>query len=48
MDLKGRQIVRIPFLIYGNLFLMITQAIARGQEYAADRLSGTLYGPELG
>jgi heat shock protein HtpX len=48
MDLEARQIVRVPFLVYGNLFLIITQAIARGQEYVADRLSGTLYGPELG
>jgi heat shock protein HtpX len=48
MDLEGRQIVRIPFLIYGNLFLAITQAIARGREYAADRLSATLYGPAIG
>ncbi len=33
-----------PFMWYGNLFLRITHAISRRQEYNADRLSARIYG----
>jgi Zn-dependent protease with chaperone function len=33
-----------PFIWYGNLFLRITRAISRSQEFNADRLSARIYG----
>lgn len=35
-----------PFIGYGNLFLRITHAVSRRQEYTADRLSAQIYGPD--
>jgi Zn-dependent protease with chaperone function len=35
----GSAWVHEPFLAYGNLFMRVTQAIARGQELAADRMA---------
>jgi heat shock protein HtpX len=35
-----------PFMLYGNLFLRITHAISRQQEFNADRLSARIYGRE--
>ncbi|MBL8896548.1 MAG: M48 family metallopeptidase [Planctomycetes bacterium] len=43
--LEGRgSALRHPFRWYGNLFLRITHAISRAQEYAADRLAARLVG----
>ncbi len=38
--------IQKPFIWYGNLFLRITHAISRQQEYAADRLAARIYGPD--
>ena len=42
----GSTVLRLPFEIYGNVFLRITHAISRAQEYAADRLAATTVGAE--
>ncbi len=41
---SGRVLVRLPFLWYGRLFLRITQAVSRRQEFAADGLGARLVG----
>ncbi|HYZ28116.1 MAG TPA: M48 family metallopeptidase, partial [Thermoleophilaceae bacterium] len=41
-----RNIVRWPFQWYAQLFLRITNAISRRQEFAADRLSARVASPE--
>ena len=45
-SLFQRVIVRGPFLLYGRLFLRITNAVSRRQEFAADSLSARLTSPE--
>jgi heat shock protein HtpX len=40
------KIVEAPFRLYGNVFLRITHAISRAQEYAADRLAANTIGSE--
>lgn len=42
----GDGFIQKPFEWYGNLFLRITQAISRRQEYAADALAARVVGPE--
>lgn len=36
--------LHLPFRWYGNLFMRITQAISRAQEFTADRLAATIVG----
>jgi len=38
-------LLRLPFLWYGKLFLRITHAVSRQQEFAADRLAARITGP---
>jgi len=38
------ELLRVPFELYGRLFLRITQAISRAQEYAADALAARTQG----
>lgn len=40
------QIASLPFKAFGELFLRVTLAISRAQEYAADALAARLEGPE--
>lgn len=40
------QIASLPFKVFGELFLRVTLAISRAQEYAADALAARLEGPE--
>lgn len=40
-------IVQAPFVFYGNLFLRITQAISRHQEYVADGLAAASSGSDV-
>lgn len=42
----GKSILQDPFRWYGNLFLRITQAISRRQEYVADALSASVVGKQ--
>ena len=37
-------VLRIPFWLYAMLFLLITQAVSRRQEYKADQLAAQTYG----
>ena len=37
-------ILQTPFVWYGKMFLRITHAVSRGQEYAADRLAASIAG----
>jgi heat shock protein HtpX len=37
-------LIRLPFYGYGKMFLRITQAVSRSQEYSADRLAARLAG----
>ena len=39
-------IIRWPFYLYGKMFLRITQAISRRQEYNADILAAKVAGPQ--
>ena len=50
----GRAIVRlrehsswlhVPFILYATLFLRLTRAVSRYQEYAADRIAASVAGP---
>lgn len=40
----GSSVIHVPFEWYGNMFLKITQAISRSQEYAADALAAEVVG----
>lgn len=42
---KRSGLLQAPFLAYGRLYLRITQAVSRAQEFAADALSARLAGP---
>jgi heat shock protein HtpX len=37
-------VLQMPFVWYGKMFLRITHAVSRGQEYAADRLAASIAG----
>jgi heat shock protein HtpX len=37
-------VLQTPFIWYGKIFLRITHAVSRGQEYAADRLAANIAG----
>lgn len=41
---KRRPYLQAPFLFYGKLFLRITHAVSRQQEFAADEQAARLYG----
>lgn len=43
-SLGDEGILHLPFRWYGNMFLRLTLAVSRAQEYAADRLAATLVG----
>lgn len=43
-NLRGRQLLQVPFLAYGTQFLRVTQAISRQQEFAADALAARTVG----
>lgn len=40
----GDSLVQKPFLLYGKMFLRITHAVSRWQEYTADRLAANIVG----
>jgi heat shock protein HtpX len=37
--------IQAPFILYGKMFLRVTHAVSRAQEYAADRLAAAVAGP---
>jgi Zn-dependent protease with chaperone function len=39
-----RSVLQTPFILYGKMFLRITHAVSREQEYAADRLAAGIAG----
>jgi len=41
---RRRSYLRLPFVLYGNLFLRLTHAVSRRQEYAADALAAKMVG----
>jgi Zn-dependent protease with chaperone function len=41
---KQSALLQIPFLLYGRMFLRVTQAVSRGQELAADELAARTVG----
>jgi heat shock protein HtpX len=43
-NLRGRQLLRLPFLFYGTQFLKVTQGISRRQEFAADAMAASIVG----
>lgn len=43
---SGRQILHFLFRLYGTMFLRLTLAVSRRQEYAADALAARIVGPE--
>lgn len=43
---SGWLLLRLPFLLYGRLFLRVTQALSRRQEYAADQLAAGIVGAQ--
>ncbi len=43
---KRKSILIYPFLWYGNMFLRVTHAISRAQEYSADELAARTVGAE--
>lgn len=42
----GWRLLRLPFVLYGRLFMRVTQAVSRRQEYAADQLAARLVGAQ--
>ena len=42
----GGGVLQKPFLWYGNMFLRVTHAVSRRQEFTADRLAATVVGRE--
>ena len=45
LEALGGGWLQAPFRWYGNFFLRVTQAISRAQEFTADRLAASLFGP---
>ena len=45
-DSWGRRIIQLPFEWYGKLFLRITAAISRREEFAADRVAARVAGQD--
>ena len=45
LEQLGGSLLQKPFIWYGNLFLRLTNAVARKQEYAADALAAKVTGP---
>ena len=45
-DSWGRRIVQLPFEAYGKVFMRITAAVSRRQEFAADRVAAEVAGTE--
>src|SRR5215472_7321018 len=43
---SGWRLLRMPFVLYGRLFIRVTQALSRRQEYAADQLAARLVGAQ--
>ncbi|MEJ5224829.1 MAG: M48 family metallopeptidase [Anaerolineales bacterium] len=43
---QARSLVQIPFRLYGDLFLRVTNAISRAQEFAADALAASITGAQ--
>ena len=43
-ELGFMALIQLPFVAYSNLFLRVTHAISRAQEYAADKLAATTQG----
>ena len=42
----GWRLLRLPFVLYARLFMYVTQAASRRQEYAADRLAARIVGAQ--
>jgi Zn-dependent protease with chaperone function len=45
-DSWGRRLIQLPFEWYGKLFLRITAAVSRREEFAADRIAARVAGDE--
>lgn len=45
-DSFGRRIIQLPFEWYGKLFMRITAAVSRRQEFAADRVAARVAGDD--
>ena len=43
-NLEGHSVLQKPFIWYGNLFLRLTHAVSRAQEFAADALGARIVG----
>lgn len=46
MNLQNNSLLQAPFRWYGELFLRITQAVSRNQEFLADALAATVSGSQ--
>lgn len=44
---RQSQLLQAPFMAYGKMFLRVTNAVSRQQEYTADQLSAKLIGKEI-
>ena len=42
----SRSLLQIPFVLYGKMYLRITQGVSRQQEYEADRIAAALAGSD--
>lgn len=42
----GWRLLRLPFALYGRLFMRVTQAVSRRQEFSADQLAARLVGAQ--
>jgi len=42
----GGSWLQLPFVLYANLFLILTEAVSRRQEYRADQLAAQAYGTQ--
>ena len=43
---RGWRLLRLPFLLYGRLFMRVTQAVSRRQEFVADQLAARIVGAQ--
>lgn len=46
-DSWGRRLIQLPFELYGKMFLRITAAVSRREEFAADRLAARVAGSDV-
>ena len=43
----GKSVLRVPFELYSNLFLRVTNSVSRQQEFSADRLAARTVGAQI-